>query len=224
MKKSAEETTEFMKQSSMTPKELQKTTPLPGQEWCAYTYLLLPEPQNNVYGVIKIVGFAESEDELRQLIAAMFDSGELEENLPFVRIRKTGFYSYIVPGNDREAETLAYNTEDNEYVGEAQRQLAEREKKSIKSIQRQMKKLKKESQYYYEDDPESYEVYAQARAQEESVTSWLKQQEKIIAEQKKNLVKASKRRKDLARRFPLYPRRFDAEAKGDYSLSGDQDE
>lgn len=205
---------EDVKQSAMTIDQLKSTAPPEGQEWCAYTYLLLPEPKNDIFGVIKILCYGRTRDEVDTILQAMFDSDELEHNIPFIRVRPTGKYSYIVPGNDPHAEKAAYNTETQEYVNAVEDKVTTKRKEQARGMRRRMKKLQEEAQDEEEDDPNSYEVYAHHRVKAMSIKSWLSSQEKVLKEQKKHMVESTKKFQDLERRFPKYKRQFNEELKG----------
>lgn len=202
---------EYVQETKVSTDELQRTLPPQEQEWCAYTYLLLPAPQENVHGVIKILCTGRSEEHVRSTIQAMFDSGQLEAGLPFVRIRPTGRWHYIIPGNDPRAEVNAYNTDNKEFVTGAESQITGKRKQQAKDVRMRMKQLEREAKDQSEEDPKSYEVYAHLRVKEQSIKSWLKIEEKAVAEQKQHLVEANRRRIALEREMPAYKRQFEKE-------------
>lgn len=201
-------------EQAITTRELHSTTPPDGQLYCGYVYLLDPEPKNGMYGIIKPLCFGNSQKEVDGIVQAMLDSGQLEPHLPRIRNRPVGKWQYIVAGNDPKAEQAAYNTETQEYVTGAESQLTQKRKESAKQMHRKMKQLQQEAKDITEDDPESYEVYAHNRVREMSVSSWLKEQKRVIAEQEKSLVKANKKRVNLERKYPKYKLQFNKEMTG----------
>ncbi len=155
--------------------KLTNTPCLKGQEYCAYTFLLIPNPQTDNYGVIKVVMFGTTMEEVEEEVKKMLDDGRLEKDLPFIRICRTGDYRYLKAGGDDRDAKESYNLETQETVIAAQKLMQDKRKKKVKEMKQREKDLKQEAEDEREADPNSFEVYAYFRTTISTATQRLKQ-------------------------------------------------
>lgn len=198
-----------------TVDSLQKTTPLVHQEFCAYTYLLLPEPTNNVYGVLKVICTGNSVEACENIIKEKIEKGDLEAQLPFISVVPTGRYRYIHPGGDPHNVKDVYNTVTKEVVHTERDKFVEKRKQRAQEMEKREEEIRQDAQAKLEKDPESYETYAHLTVKENGINAYIKEQQRLIDKQKKVLVETTKKRQTLDRKFPKYKRQFAAEVKKD---------
>ncbi|MFS8159287.1 MAG: hypothetical protein ACMG6E_03575 [Candidatus Roizmanbacteria bacterium] len=145
--------------SNIDVPKLNATRPLPGQEYCAYVYLIATKPENNVHGVINVLCTGKTEKEVEDTVKAMFDSGQLSAHLNFVRITGSGTWRFLIPGGEPTAEKDIYNIKTQATTSEFAKSFDEKRRKQNKELKARVELLMKESQEAIEDDPESFETY-----------------------------------------------------------------
>lgn len=126
------------------PTGLHHSKPVAGQEWCAYTYLLLQEPQGNNYGTIKVIGTGPTEADVTKMVADFFNDGNLESHIPFVRVSPTGMYRHLVAGGDDRDRKEAYDIQSRQHIVSAQQAAADQRRKEMNGIQERIADLKDE--------------------------------------------------------------------------------
>lgn len=111
---------------------LKSTKASPEQAWSAYTYYIAKTPVNNIHGLFKIVCTGPTAKAVDSYVKLLIDRGDLEQDLPFVAIRRTGIYVKLIPGGDPDAEKEKYEPAGKEVktlaIMERQRQRATKEK------------------------------------------------------------------------------------------------
>ena len=218
-----------IQRGAATVNDLKITMPELNQEFCAVTYLLLPgktdcqkcspEKQventasSNVYGVFKVICTGPTMEAVEGILKKMFNDGRLDVGTQFVSIIPTGRYRYLHPGGDPHNAKDVYNTKTQEMIFSEHQKRLEHQKKQMNEYEERMKEVKEAAKREEAKDPASFEVYAGLRVKESSIKSWMKEQERIMAQQKKNLVETTKKRQQLDKTHPLNRIKFDKELK-----------
>lgn len=202
-----------IQKGGFTHKDLKPTRPVPTQIYCAYTYLLLPEIVNGTAGIIKILCTAPSEEECDKILQAMFESGELELEIPFVRVCPTGIYKYLRAGGDPKDDKEVYNDTLKKNVTQEREKLLQAKKKEKESIDRRFDALQKESQENIVASEDTFDNYATVKNTELSLRSFINNQERELRKLKKKLVDATKRRVTLDRKYPKFARLYKEKSK-----------
>lgn len=193
-----------------------KITPSPsGQEYCAFTYLLVKDPKTPCYGIIKVLCTGRTMEEVETRVTEMMDNGTLEKEIPFVKITKTGGYRYLIAGGQDDDPKEAYNLQTKEKIVEPRKMLAERRKQQMKDMNEQMEDLRKESQEERETNPDSYEVYKFYKVQLDMIDPYIKRAEaelkKLIETKKKSINNVQR----VERQFGNYRLRYEKETRGE---------
>jgi len=196
----------------------------PHQEFFAVTYLLFPgqmrcykcEPDKehasqNVYGVFEVLCTGPTMEAVEQIIIKMFNDKRLTTKCQFVSIVPTGKHRYLHPGGDPHNAKDVYNTQTKEMVFSEHQKRLDHQKDQMKEFDDRMKDVKESAKREEEKDPNAYDMYAHLRVKESSIKSWLAEEERQIAKQKKNLLEATKKRQQLDKTHPLHKVRFNKE-------------
>lgn len=186
-----------------------------GQEFCAYTYLLIKEPKTPQYGVIKILCTGSSAMEVEQKVAAMMKSGELEPEIPFVSIRRTGHYSYLVAGGDPKVVKEGVDVQTGELVNEVKKTTADKRKKEMKEMERRLDDLAESGQEKAEASSDPFDTYKYHRIQASMVTQRMKQLEDELEYIKKIKKKAATNIVQLERQHGNFRMRFEKEMEAE---------
>lgn len=193
-----------MEEKTFTPKELQNTTPLKGQEYCAYVYLMGKEPRNGVHGLIKIICTGSSEKDVKANVAQLMNDNKLEKNLPHINIGPTGTYGHITSGSNPDADKEIYNTVTKQMVTEIDNDITEKRKAAAREVREATKKVQQESNEAMEEDPFSYETYCAHRSMYVTAASRVKQMEGELEHIKMIKNKALKARREVEKKHPAY--------------------
>lgn len=208
-----------IQRGAATLDDLKVSSPEPHQEFCAVTYLLLPPEKivdgstSNVFGIFKVICTGPTIDAVEITVKRMFDEKRLEIGTKFVSIIPTGRYRYLHPGGDPHNAKDVYNTQTKEMIFSEHQKRLEHQKSQMNEFEDRMKQVKESAKKEEEKDPSSYDVYAHLRVKESSIKSWMKEQERLIAQQKKNLVETTKKRQQLDKTHPLNKIKFEKELK-----------
>lgn len=130
-----------------------------GQEWSAYTFLLVPNPTTDNYGICKTLCFGRTSKEVETEVQAMLDDGRVEKGLPFIRVCPTGMYRYLKAGGDDRDLKESYDLNTKEAIAESSNLLAEKRKREMKEMKEKMDDLRDEAKDERKQDPDSYETY-----------------------------------------------------------------
>lgn len=154
-------------------------------------------------------------DAVEKIIIKMFNDKRLTTKCQFISIVPTGRYRYLHPGGDPHNAKDVYNTQTKEMVFSEHQKRLEHQKDQMKEFDERMKDVKESAKREEDKDPNAYEMYAHLRVKESSIKSWLAEEERQIAKQKKNLLEATKKRQQLDKTHPMHKVRFNKEvAKG----------
>lgn len=195
----------------MSVGNLKVTKPISGQEWCAFVYLLVKEPKDGLYGVVKMICTGSSMAEVENRVIEMIDKGEIEKDLPTICIQKTGYYRYLAAGGDPNAQKEAYNVNTKEKIIEPRKIAAERRKEQIAETNRQMEELREESEKGRDQNPDSYENYKFYKVQVGMIDPYIKKAEMELEELKKTKAKSIKEVQRVERQFGNYRLKFEKE-------------
>lgn len=149
--------------------KLHNTPCLKGQEWCAYTFLLIPKAKiseaSDNYGVAKVICFGTTSKEVEKIVQEMLDDGRIEKGLPFIRVSPTGWYRFLKAGGDDRDLKESYDLNTKEAIVDTSNLLAEKRKREMREMKERMDELKGEAKQERKAEPDSYEVYAYHRTQ-----------------------------------------------------------
>lgn len=190
---------------------LHPTPPPQGQTYCAFTYLLVKDPKTPEYGILKVLCTGSTKKEVETTVATMMKSGELEPEIPFVSIRRTGYYTKIVAGGDPAVPKDNIDVQTGEVVNEIKKEAAEKRKKEMKEMERRLDDLAESSKEKADSASDSFETYKYHRVQAMMVTQRIAQLETELKEVQKVKKKAATKIVQLEREFGTYPHRFEKE-------------
>ena len=135
-----------IQKDTMSVDHLQVTKSLPGQEYCAFVYLLVKNPETPLYGVTKVLCTGSSMDEVENHVTTMIDNGTLEKDLPSIKICRTGHYKYLLAGASDNDQKEAYNVQTKEKIIDTKKIAAERRKNQIKETNQQIEDIRAEEE------------------------------------------------------------------------------
>jgi hypothetical protein len=158
--------------------KLHYTTPLKGQEWCAITYLLVPEPKTSTYGTIKIICFGATCEEVDKIVGEMIVDGRLEKSLSFIQVIRTGDWRKLVAGGEKSSETVTMNTEDGTILSEVRKEAAKRNADATRELNARLKEVQEEAAGRVHEKP--YDEYVKFRTQRSMAIQRKKQLEEEI--------------------------------------------
>lgn len=190
--------------------QLHATRAVPKQDYCAYVYLIALEPKDNVHGIIKVLCTGESIKECEQIIAAMFNSNELEHHLNFIRIAPTGSWRYLIPGGEPTAEKDVFNIQTGSTTANFGKEVDERRRKQNRELKEKVELLIKESEEAVEDDPNSYETYMFQRVKNTGANQQIQELKKEKKRMEKLAKDSSNKLTRLESEFPEYKQRFES--------------
>jgi hypothetical protein len=179
--------------SEISAKNLKTTKPVPGQEHFAYVNIMVKEPKNNIYGVMKVLCTGPTEEWVTDKVHWMFNEGLLEKELPGgVKYGLTGQYGILKGGIDENDNVEVYNTATREVVGESDQLIAEKRKAAAKELQDAERRMKEESKEAVKNDPDSFDTYSMYRGMYHTAATRVKQLEGELEHIKKLRNKAAK--------------------------------
>ena len=179
-----------------------------GQEWCAYTFLLIPNPQTDNYGIVKVLCFGTTKQEVEKQVHEMLDDGRIEKGIPFVRVCPTGVYRYLKAGGDDRDMKESYDLNTKESIIESSQLIADKRKKEMREMKDRMDELKSEAKDERKQDPDSYEAYIFHRNQLDMSRQREKQLSSEVEVLKKILLKATKEVKRIESQHGNYKLKF----------------
>lgn len=191
--------------------KLQSTKPEKGQEWCAITYLLVPEPKTSTYGTLKVLCFGSTCEEVETILGDMMKDGRVEKSLPFMQIIKTGDWRKLVAGGEKSDTTASMNTEDGTIVAEVQKEKAKRNADAAKELDARMKEVQAEAEGKTVESP--YDEYARYRTQRVMAIQRKKQLEEDLKLVNQALGNAITRVKVIESEHGNFRLKFNAENK-----------
>lgn len=192
-----EETSNKIIVSEESIPKLHNSPAFKGQEWCAYTFLLIPNPQTDNYGICKVLCFGSTQQAVEKLVYEMLDDGRIEAGIPFIRVCPTGMYRYLKAGGDDRDLKESYDLNTKTSVIESSKLIAEKRKKEMREMQERMNDLKEEAKEERKQDPDSYEAYVFHRNQLDMSRQREKQLSSEVELLKKIMSKASKEAKRI---------------------------
>lgn len=143
--------------------KLQNTPPEKGQEWCAVTYLLVPEPKTSTYGTFKIICFGSTCQEVEATLSKMMKDAKVEKALPFIQIIKTGEWRKLVAGGEKSDVSVSMNALDGTILSEVHKERSRRNAEATREMEEQMNRVKEEAAGKNFETP--YEEYERFRTQ-----------------------------------------------------------
>lgn len=187
--------------------KLHPTPPVPGQEYVAYTYLLIKEPKTPEYGILKIICTGPTRENVEDRVAKLIKTGEIEPEIPFVSVRRTGRYHPIIAGGDPKVLKDGVDVQTGQIYGEAKKVAAEKRKAEMKEMERRMDDLSQSSQEKVKTS-DDFEQYKYFRVQAMMAQQKEKQLEEELKNVKKIQQKAGKGIIQLERQFGTFKQRF----------------
>lgn len=149
--------------SSQPGLKLHYTVPLKGQEWCAITYFLVPEPKTTTYGTLKVICFGSTCEEVEKTIGEMIVDGRLEKSLSFIQVIKTGDWRKLVAGGEKSDMTLKMNIEDGTILSEVRKETAKKNADAARELDARIKQVQEEAKGNITQSP--YDEYKRYRTQ-----------------------------------------------------------
>ncbi len=176
------------------------------QAWCAYTYYIAQEPVNNIYGLFKIICTGPSAQAVTDQIHTLIDSGELESDLPFIGVRRTGCYVKLIPGGDPKAEKEKYEPAGKQVKTMAMMDRHRKRAQIEKEFRERQKMIYDEIEK--QEDPFSYDRYVILRSR----MIGYQQNKQVIQDRDKVLdeviVKVTKDLKTVEAKMDGYKKRY----------------
>lgn len=221
---SKEETTkEVPKEVIFTSKDLHNSKPLPEQKWCAYTYLLAKVPQDNKYGVIKVICTGATEEAVKKTVTTMLNEGNLEKNLPSIKYCPTGEYKLLINGSDPVAEKDVYNTTTKTMTTELEREITDKKKKAAQELREAEAKLREESEDALINDPYSFDTYCAHRGALTTASSRLIQLQGEMDMIKKVKERAQKAVNEITRKHGNYKLKYKAKFQATEEINDNEE-
>jgi len=146
-------------------------------------------------------------------VAKMFKKGQIEPDIGFVSVRKTGHYDFLIPGGSETKNKEVVRVQTGELVREIFDDRNDAKKAEMKEMQTRMDELQEEAAGTKKQIPDDYQQYKFYRAQGMMADQRLKQ---IAAEQDHILavkMKGMKAAKQLVSQHGNFPRRFEEETE-----------
>jgi len=186
-----------------------------GQEWSAYTFLLIKEPKQDIYGACKTVCFGRTRIEVENQVKEMLATGKIEPQVPFVRVCRTGMWRYLKAGGDDRDLKEAFDIKSKQAVVETAKAIADKGKEEIRTLKEREKELLAESKSDHKSDPDSFETYAYYRQQFQIASQRKTQLEKELKKINKLREKSTAEKTRLERQFGNYEGRYERMLKGE---------
>uniref|UniRef100_A0A6C0CF85 Uncharacterized protein n=1 Tax=viral metagenome TaxID=1070528 RepID=A0A6C0CF85_9ZZZZ len=193
---------------------LPSTSPPTGQEYCAYTYSLVKEVKHGIYGVFKVLCTGRSMQEVEHIVAEMFKKKQIESDVGFVSVRRTGYYDYLIPGGSETKNKDVVRVQTGELVREIFDDRNEAKKAEMKEMTERVDALQEEAAGKTKSIPDDYQQYKFYRAQCMMADQRLKQIKAETDHIKSVRAKGQKAMQQLVSQHGNFPHRFDAEAEG----------
>jgi hypothetical protein len=191
--------------------QLHNTPPEKGQEWCAFTYLLVPEPKTSTYGTVKILCFGSTDREVEAIVGEMMKSGELERSIPFVQVVKTGHWRKLVAGGEKSDVAVTMNAMDGTILSEVHKERARRNADATRELDEQMRRVKEESEGKNFETP--YEEYCRFRTQITMAVQRERQLEQELKQVKQARGNGITKVRQIEREYGTFRLKFDKEYK-----------
>jgi hypothetical protein len=201
---------------------LHSTPSAPGQEYCAFTYLLIKDPKTPEYGIIKVLCTGPTIDDVQQRVASMMKSGQIEPEIPFVAIRRTGRYVRLIAGGDPKVLKEGVDVQTGQLVNEVKKMNVDKRKAEMKEMDRRLDELKESSEEKATTAPDPFEAYKYSRVQAMMAAQRSSQLEDEMKEVNKIKKKAANSISRIESQYGTFKKRFEQEMDTNRKAHKDQ--